>query len=113
MAMIFSHSSRPISRRTDGLGLTSGRRWGERMIRRRICACAGLMLMAAWPGRAPAQYTQTSMLQYFEASWSTMQNRTPDVFMAGYNAVWVPPPSKGGTGSGSATGSIGYDLFDR
>ena len=33
----------------------------------------------------------------------------PDVFMAGYEGVWLPPPTKGQAG----TNDIGYALFDR
>jgi alpha-amylase len=49
------------------------------------------------------------ILQYFETTWNNMRYRMPDVFMAGYGAVWLPPPCKGQGG----TSSIGYDLFDR
>ncbi|MBN2559553.1 MAG: hypothetical protein JXQ75_01295 [Phycisphaerae bacterium] len=49
------------------------------------------------------------MLQYFEAEWDTIRYRMPDVFMAGYDSMWLPPPQKGADG----TNSIGYDLFDR
>lgn len=48
------------------------------------------------------------MLQYFEAKWDTMRYRMPDVFMAGYDSVWVPPPQRG-----TSSSSIGYDVFDR
>ena len=34
------------------------------------------------------------ILQWFESSWKTMERRTPDVFMAGYGAVWTPPPGR-------------------
>jgi hypothetical protein len=49
------------------------------------------------------------MLQYFEAKWDVIRPRMPDVFMAGYDSIWVPPPQKGAAG----VSSIGYDLFDR
>lgn len=52
-----------------------------------------------------------NMLQYFEAKWEVMQYRMPDVFMAGYDSVWLPPPQRGG--SATNTNSVGYDLFDR
>ncbi len=53
--------------------------------------------------------TPVSILQYFEAEWDTIRHRMPDVFMAGYESLWLPPPQKGAGG----TSSIGYDLFDR
>lgn len=49
------------------------------------------------------------ILQYFESTWNNMRHRMPDVFMAGYGAVWLPPPCKGQSGASS----IGYDLFNR
>jgi hypothetical protein len=52
------------------------------------------------------------ILQWFETSQKTMQTRTPDVFLAGYGAVWVPPPGRAGN-SGDATDDVGYDAYDR
>lgn len=62
-----------------------------------------LAVAGAAPGSDPV------MLQYFEAEWETMQYRMPDVFMAGYDGVWLPPPQRAASG----TNGIGYDLFDR
>jgi len=39
-----------------------------------------------------------------------MRYRMPDVFAVGYEAIWLPPPSKGGWDDEN---SIGYDVFDR
>lgn len=58
---------------------------------------------------ALGQNTEPTILQYFEAKWTTITSRMPDVFMAGYGRVWLPPPQKGQSGANS----IGYDLFDR
>jgi hypothetical protein len=61
---------------------------------------------------APLHATpETPILEYFEAEWDSMRYRTSDVFMAGYEALWVPPVSRGS--SASSTTSIGYDCFDR
>ncbi|MCB2156762.1 lamin tail domain-containing protein [bacterium] len=49
------------------------------------------------------------ILQYFEGKWETIERRAPDIFMAGYDAVWVPPPGKADSGGYS----VGYDVFDR
>jgi alpha-amylase len=51
------------------------------------------------------------ILQWFESSWQNIERRTPDLFSAGYGAVWTPPP-------GRAIylpegGGIGYDPYDR
>src|SRR6476619_1863249 len=51
------------------------------------------------------------ILQYFESSWLTMQTRTPDVFRAGYGAIWTPPPGR--ALYDDQGGGIGYNLYDR
>ncbi len=48
------------------------------------------------------------ILQWFENRWTHAEHRAPDFFMAGYGAVWLPPPAKA-----FASGSAGYDVFDR
>lgn len=56
---------------------------------------------------ASAQNNQ-NYLQWFETEWDRIERRVPDFFLAGYNAVWLPPPSKT-----AAFHSPGYDPFDR
>ena len=71
------------------------------LLRRRLVACCAA---------AEAQdYSPPAMLQWFETSWNTMQNRTPDLFMAGYGGVWTPPPYRADT----SNLSVGYDVYDR
>jgi alpha-amylase len=48
-------------------------------------------------------------LQWFESSWQTIEKRTPDLFMAGFGAVWTPPPGRSDQGNFS----VGYDVYDR
>ncbi|MEM1099017.1 MAG: hypothetical protein AAGH92_09535 [Planctomycetota bacterium] len=48
-------------------------------------------------------------LQWFESSYATQQERTADLFLAGYGGVWVPPTGRADTGGLS----VGYDVFDR
>jgi len=56
----------------------------------------------------PAQaQNKLNYLQWFETEWDDIERRTPDVFLAGYDALWLPPPAK------SSFGSVGYDPFDR
>lgn len=50
-----------------------------------------------------------AMLQIFEATWNTIDDRMPDIFTAGYGSMWLPPPSIADTGGLS----VGYDVFDR
>ncbi len=49
------------------------------------------------------------ILQWFESSYRTVEQRAPDLFMAGYGFVWLPPPSRADTGDQS----VGYDVYDR
>src|SRR5439155_5248494 len=51
------------------------------------------------------------ILQWFESKWSTMERRTPDLFMAGYGAVWTPPPGR--ALYDDQGGGIGYNIYDR
>lgn len=64
------------------------------------------LLLAAGGARAQASDNRV-ILQFFETSWVNIEARMPDIFVAGYGAMWVPAPSF------SSTGSAGYDPFDR
>lgn len=57
---------------------------------------------------APALQAET-VLQYFNTSWTEITRRIPEVAEAGYTSLWLPPPSKGASG----TYSVGYDPLDR
>ena len=48
-----------------------------------------------------------AMLQLFNLSWNEVAAKIPEIAEAGYSSLWLPPPSKGGSGY-----SVGYDLFD-
>ena len=47
------------------------------------------------------------MLQYFNTSWNEITTKMPELAEAGYDSIWIPPPTKGSGGL-----SVGYDLFD-
>ncbi|HEX9284374.1 MAG TPA: hypothetical protein VF879_01790, partial [Nitrospirales bacterium] len=49
------------------------------------------------------------ILQWFESSYHAVEERTPDLFMAGYGFVWLPPPYRADQGNFS----VGYDVYDR
>ena len=49
-----------------------------------------------------------AMLQYFNTSWAEITAKMPELAEAGYNSLWLPPPTKGSGGL-----SVGYDLWDR
>jgi len=63
-----------------------------------------------WTGLAPRAVAGDNpvILQWFENRWEDVERRSPDFFLGGYGAVWMPPPSKG-----ASSGSAGYDVFDR
>ena len=52
-----------------------------------------LLLGAVVASSMPAMAGE-SIVQYFESRWQTIERRMPDVFMAGYDAIWVPPPGR-------------------
>jgi len=49
-----------------------------------------------------------TMLQYFNTSWAEITRKMPELAEAGYDALWLPPPTKGSGGL-----SVGYDVWDR
>lgn len=61
-------------------------------------------------GAALAQdYSAPAIFQNFESSYKTIANRTADIFMAGYGAVYTPPPGRADSGNSS----VGYDQYNR
>ena len=48
-----------------------------------------------------------AMIQYFNTSWDEITQKMPELAEAGYDSIWIPPPTKAGNGL-----STGYDLFD-
>src|SRR4051812_34096747 len=72
----------------------------------------GALVLAAWlagPAATAQDASPPPILQWFEVRYETMKRRTPDLFLVGYGAVWVPPPGRADTGDQST----GYDIFDR
>src|SRR5688500_16640268 len=74
----------------------------------RILAAAALAAVPAVGARAQ-DVSASAILQIYEASWQTIEKRTPDIFMAGYGHIWTPPPGRAEQGSLS----VGYDVYDR
>lgn len=85
-------------------------REGVSIVKKRMQSClfaaAATMLFVRGVGAEEATF-----IQYFDAKWNTMRYRMPDVFIAGYDAVWLPPPQR--AAGPTNTTSVGYDLFDR
>lgn len=57
---------------------------------------------------ASVPHDREVVIQWFQTSWSTMSRRMGDAFVAGYQGIWLPPPTRGGSPF-----SVGYDLYDR
>lgn len=65
----------------------------------RILAITWCLLASAWA---------EPMLQYFNTSWKEIETKIPELAEAGYESLWLPPPTKASGGL-----SVGYDLWDR
>ena len=80
------------------------------MTKPRTVSLAVATAVAALVAPVTAQdVSQPAILQWFEGRWQTIERRAPDVFAAGYGAVWTPPPGR----AESSNSSVGYDVYDR
>ncbi|HEX4085798.1 MAG TPA: alpha-amylase family glycosyl hydrolase, partial [Chthoniobacteraceae bacterium] len=61
------------------------------------------MLLSVLPARSHGE----AMLQFFNNSWDTIAQKMPELAEAGYDSLWLPPPTMAGSGL-----SVGYDCFD-
>jgi glycosidase len=57
----------------------------------------------------PADVSPPPILQFFEATYQTIENRMPDLFAAGYGQLLTPPPGRADSGNQS----VGYDVYNR
>src|ERR1051326_3619775 len=71
-------------------------------------ARAGLLLAVALMAFLPNESPGEAMIQYFNTDWNEITQKMPELAEAGYDSIWLPPPTKGSGGL-----SVGYDLFDR
>lgn len=76
--------------------------------RSRVRAVAALVMLAIVPALA-VDVSPPPILQWFDSSYRVIEERIPDLFMAGYGFVWIPPPYRADTGDTS----VGYDVYDR
>jgi hypothetical protein len=74
---------------------------------RRTAATGLALALVAGPAAVASARADPVILQWFETEWDDIERRMPDFFLAGYGAVWLPPPSK------ASYQSAGYDPFDR
>jgi hypothetical protein len=89
-----------------GLQCPSLGRWVRGLV---LFPLIALTWIAGPLGSVVAQDSPPPILQYFESTYNTLRHRTPDLFMAGYGSVWVPPPFRADLGNFS----VGYDVYDR
>lgn len=75
-----------------------------------LAAVTAISLFPVLPSVAHADETSApAILQWFEGSYSTIERRTVDAFVAGYGSVWLPPPGRADSGNQS----VGYDQYNR
>ena len=74
---------------------------------RRGIAFGGALLAAACALLSPSPARGEAMLQFFNAKWTEIAEKVPELAEAGYTSIWLPPPAKANGGY-----SVGYDLFD-
>jgi len=73
-------------------------------------ACWLAVFLAGVVSRASAEdVSAPAILQWFEATYDTMNRRSADMFLAGYGAVYTPPPGR----ADLSDFSVGYDVYDR
>mgnify|MGYP003601668790 CR=1 FL=1 len=53
------------------------------------------------------------LMQWFETDWDEMYQKLPKVAEAGYDSLWIPPPTKAPIGTGVKWCNVGYNLYDR
>jgi hypothetical protein len=74
-----------------------------------IVVAAAALLHPSRAIPAAVDLSPAPILQWFESSYRTIEERLPDVFMAGYGFVWLPPPFR----TDMSDFSVGYDVYDR
>jgi len=68
-----------------------------------------LALLAGLFGAGAPVLAGEAILQYFNTSWAEITRRIPELAETGYDALWLPPPTKAAGGAYS----VGYDPYDR
>jgi alpha-amylase len=84
----------------------SARRW---LVATCWIVIAVVMALAPWTAARAEDVSQPAILQWFEATYDTMEKRSPDMFLAGYGTAYTPPPGRADT----SNSSVGYDVYDR
>src|ERR1700723_2808259 len=69
----------------------------------RNCFCATFCLVLLTETARGEQ-----MLELFNCTWNQVMQKMPEIAEAGYDSLWLPPPTKGTSGGYS----VGYDVYD-
>src|SRR5262249_34138398 len=77
--------------------------------RRRRCTGTRLALGHREDRIALAALSAPAILQFFDATYQTIENRLPALFNAGYGQLLTPPPGRADSGNQS----VGYDVYNR
>ncbi len=67
--------------------------------------CFGLIFLLTQPAQ---RVRGEQMLELFNCTWNQVIQKMPEIAEAGYDSLWLPPPTKGASGGYS----VGYDVFD-
>ena len=74
---------------------------------RPLWPCLGAILWIANFFCGAPSIRAEAMLEYFNTSWNEITAKMPELAEAGYDSIWIPPPTKAGGAL-----SVGYDVFD-
>ena len=94
-------------------GTSGGSLSDSRRARRRWARLASVVASALAVSSVPARgqsynVSPPVILQDFDSSYLSIENKMPDIFESGYGAVYLPPP-----GYSTTTNSVGYDVYNR
>ncbi len=78
-------------------------------VRRAVWSRLGTCGLIVGGSARATDYSAPAILQDFENTYKTIENRAADIFMAGYGSVYTPPPGRADSGNFS----VGYDPYDR
>jgi glycosidase len=68
------------------------------------CWCGAAVLLVLMAERVRGE----QMLELFNCTWNQVIQKMPEIAEAGYDSLWLPPPTKGASGGFS----VGYDVYD-
>lgn len=105
-----------LNRRTEVAGGTlpdsrvARRRWA-----RLAPVVASVITVSSMPVHGQSyNVSQPVILQDFDSSYLSIENKMPDIFQSGYGAVYLPPPGYSiDKDSNGVPNSVGYDVYNR